>query len=368
MKVLVLGGTGAMGAYLVNLLAEKNWYVDVTTRKNKKSNNHKIKFLQGDAHNYDFLKSIAVGYDIIVDFMAYKTPEFRKRFKFFLDVTGQYIFLSTSRVYADSAEPIKETSKRLLDVSMDETFLKTDEYSLTKARQENLLFESSSKNWTIIRPYITYSNERLQLGVYEKEMWLYRVLQGRPIVFSRDIAAKTTTLTWGMDVAGAIAELCGNDRALGQTYQITGSDCISWGEVLKLYQEIIAREMGRTPDIYLAETAIETGTVQGYAIQYDRLYDRRFDSSKIAAALDGNFHPLPIRMGLEKCLTEFLRERRPFRDINWKCEALMDRISNCRTPMKNIPSTTGKIKYTLFRDFHLLGQALTGIKRRIRLQ
>ena len=53
---------------------------------------------------------------------------------------------------------------------------------LTKALQENLLRASGYKNWTIVRPYITFSDIRLQLGVYEKEQWLYRALQGRAIV------------------------------------------------------------------------------------------------------------------------------------------------------------------------------------------
>ena len=41
--------------------------------------------------------------------------------------------------------------------------------ALQKAREENLLLKSDSRNWTIIRPYITYYDERLQLGVFEKK-------------------------------------------------------------------------------------------------------------------------------------------------------------------------------------------------------
>ena len=56
----------------------------------------------------------------------------------------------------------------------DEEYLKTDEYALSKARQEDILHRSGKNNWTVIRPYITYSEIRLQLGVLEKELWLYR--------------------------------------------------------------------------------------------------------------------------------------------------------------------------------------------------
>ena len=90
---------------------------------------------------------------------------------------------------------------------MDEEYLKTDEYALSKARQEKILEESGYLNWTIIRPYITYSKERLQLGIYEKEDWLYRVLNGKTIIFSKDIEKYKTTLTYGYDVANIIADL-----------------------------------------------------------------------------------------------------------------------------------------------------------------
>jgi hypothetical protein len=111
--------------------------------------------------------------------MIYTTQSFKERVNFLLDATSQYVFFSSSRVYADSEIPITEDSSRLLDVSQDKKFLSTDEYSLAKARQENILRKSKRKNWTIIRPYITYSENRLQLGILEKEEWLYRALQGR---------------------------------------------------------------------------------------------------------------------------------------------------------------------------------------------
>ena len=52
------------------------------------------------------------------------------------------MFLSSSRVYASQESPIREDSMRLLDVSHDSIYLKTDEYALAKARQEDILRKS----------------------------------------------------------------------------------------------------------------------------------------------------------------------------------------------------------------------------------
>lgn len=35
MKILILGGTGAMGIYLVNKLSSQGYEIEVTTRQNK---------------------------------------------------------------------------------------------------------------------------------------------------------------------------------------------------------------------------------------------------------------------------------------------------------------------------------------------
>ena len=180
-----------MGVDLVKILGERGDGVTVTSRSERKSEFNNVKYVKGNAHDTAFLESILnEDYDAIVDFMVYNTEKFRSSRDWLLSATNQYIFLSSSRVYADSRTPITEDSPRLLDVTTDSEYLQTDEYALTKARQENLLFESGKTNWTIIRPYITYSNQRLQLGVYEKELWLYRAMHDKTTVFPTVIAKK----------------------------------------------------------------------------------------------------------------------------------------------------------------------------------
>ena len=235
-----------MGGYLAGILAGRGADVDVTTRRERLPQNENIKYICGNAHDIAFVRRIiTAGYDAVIDFMNYHPAgEFLERCELLTGSTGHYVFLSSSRVYADSPTPITETSPRLLDVCTDSEYLRTDEYALSKAREEDILRNSGTKNWTIIRPYITYSNERLQLGVYEKERWLYRALQGKPVVFSEDIARARTTLTWGHDVAEGIAGLLGRSGAFGQTFHITGDESMKWRDIAEVYREA-ERRLGR---------------------------------------------------------------------------------------------------------------------------
>lgn len=175
MKILILGGTGAMGVHVSDLLSQKGYDVVVTSRRECKSSVPNLQYRKGDAKDPAFLRELlSERWDAIVDFMVWSTAEFADRVEQYLNATGQYVFVSSYRVYADSPV-ITEDSPRLLDVVDDSDYLKTDEYALAKARCENMLFESGKKNWTIVRPAVTYDGTgRFQLAVHESEVWLRR--------------------------------------------------------------------------------------------------------------------------------------------------------------------------------------------------
>lgn len=344
MKVLVLGGTGAMGVHLVNLLSGNGIDVVVTSRSERQSEGN-VRYVQGNARDLEFLRTVLQErWDAIVDFMVYSTADFPKRVNLLLDATSQYVFLSSARVYAESKRPITEDSSRLLDVSQDKEFLSTDEYSLAKARQENILKQSGRENWTIIRPYITYSENRLQLGVLEKEEWLYRALHGRTIVFSSDITAKMTTLTYGLDVSKGMMSLIGKPKALGETFHITAEVPIRWDAVLALYLDVLEKHLGKRPKVKLLdlEAFLHSKPAQ-YQVKYDRLFDRTFDTSKITDYMDTSRF-VQVRDGLVNCLEHFLQAPQ-FNRLNWVAEALRDVQTGECASLIEIPGFRQKLGY-----------------------
>lgn len=353
LKVLLLGGTGAMGSHLTNILAERGFEVYVTSRNKRISKKSNIRYLVGNAMDTSFVLELVKSNNFycMVDFMLYfKNEEFATKVILYLQYIRQYIYISSARVYADSQKPIIESSERLLDVSTDNDFLSLNEYALRKARQENILKNTGKNNWTIIRPYITFSENRFQLGVLEKEDWLHRVLTGRTLVFSKDMLDKKTTLTYGYNVAEGIAAIVGKKEALGNVFHITNSKSYTWKEIYDTYIKVLTEYMGTEVKVKLLTRAINyDNKYSKYQVIYDRYYNRQFDNSKINKYCDTeNF--MPTLDGLEKCLSAFCKNQ-SFTVLNPYREALLDKITREFAAPRDFPSIQTWLKYIICRVF-----------------
>lgn len=349
MEVLLLGGTGAMGVPLVKILSErKDVILYVTTRSDKESKGN-VNYIKGNAKDYSFLKSLLnKRYSAIIDFLVYGTEDFKNRLPIILEHTDQYFFFSSARCYAENGGLITEDSPRLVDVCKDEVYLATDEYGLAKAREEDCLRSYGSNNWTIIRPYITYNANRIQLGVYEKENWLKRALEGRSVLFPSDIADSLTSLTYGPDVARVIALLIGNEKAYGETFHITTGETHTWREICEFYISEIEKITGQKIRIVYPENSEGLQKVwNSWQIKYDRLFDRRFDNSKIESII-GYFQFKSTFEGLSECLNQFL-ESPKWLNMNWRYEAWCDSQSGEFTRLHSIVGTRNKLSYIKHR-------------------
>lgn len=297
--ILVLGGTGAMGRYLVPELRKLGYDVDAVTLDDVVSDDPRLRYIKGNAKTPGFLEQLLEkGYDGIVDFMTYTTEEFRKIHPLLLDHTKHYIFLSSCRVFAD-APPITENSPRLLDVSQDADFLATEDYALYKAKEEDILTASAYSNWTIVRPATTYSTGRFQLVTLEAQTVIYRMQAGKTIVLPEGAMVCQATLSWGGDVAKMIARLLLNDQAYRQSYNVATAEHHSWAEIAQLYNEICPfKYITVSTEDYLNIIA-EGANWAKYQLIYARMFQRITDNRKILAATGMKQSELmPLRDGL----------------------------------------------------------------------
>ena len=139
MRVLILGGTGAMGVPLVEMYSRAGYEVFLTSRSRHQDERNSVVYLQGNALDINWLCSIVKSnvYDAVVDFMVRKLENLQETLNLILPRTAQYIFISSARVYAQTDGLITEDTPRLLDVCTDSEYVKSDEYAIVKAKEEN---------------------------------------------------------------------------------------------------------------------------------------------------------------------------------------------------------------------------------------
>lgn len=282
-KVLLIAGGGTLGKYTAKELLSKGCTVDVICLEDYISDKPNLRFYKANADlNYltEFLK--ARYYDGIVNFIHYISVDaYKPVHKLLSSKTDQLIFLSSYRVYADLQHPITETAPMLADVIKDnEEFLKTENYALPKARCEKYLREESgTKNWTVVRPVISFSDKRFDLVTVSGREIIDAARSGKTVILPEAAKNLTAGLDWAGNSGKLIANLLFKKECFEETYTVSSSQNLTWCEVADIYTRLTGVKFRWTE----TEEYVNTGH-GGYILIYDRLYNRTVDNTKILKA------------------------------------------------------------------------------------
>lgn len=339
-----------MGAPLVEILA-KNEQVEVFATSRKERAGTDVHWIKGNAHDTAFLQELLKEkFDAVVDFMVYTAKEFQQRYEWVLRHVSQYVFVSSARVYAPTEGVIDETSQRILDICKDQQYIQQELYDISKALQENMLIQSGYHNYTIVRPSLTYNDERLQFALYEKDEWLYRALHGQSIVFPENMKHVRTTMTWGGDVAAQIARLLCNEKALGEVFNTTCGQTMTWEDIWKVYARVLEADRGIKVKTF---SNIDAGLVANklnryYQYIYARGIDRVVSNEKISKVI-GDISYRSIEDGLSQCLHNNLTRSSMTYKPTFREAAFYDRLTHDISSMRTFSSSKQKLGYWLCR-------------------
>ena len=321
-KILVSGATGAMGKYLVPLLSACGYSVDAVSLDKTDNELPNVRNITGNAMDWDFLGELLKNrYDAIVDFMIYGTTDLARFLPYLQQATDHYIYLSSYRVYDNKEIPIRESSPRLLDSSENIALRNSEDYSIYKARGENIIRAFPKKNWTIIRPAITYSLMRYQLVTLEAPNTVGRAFAGKSVLLPEQARNIQGTMSWAGDVATMISRLLFNEKAFGETFSVCTADHHSWGEIADYSKEICGLDaIWIDKEDYIPILDPEPHNYWSrWQLEYDRMFDRIMDNSKILKVTGMSQKDLmPLYQGLEREIS-----RCP-RDYCWPVNQLMD--------------------------------------------
>ena len=280
-KVLLIAGGGTLGTYVTEELVERGIATDVICLEEYK--NSELVTYYREKVTFDYISEFLKGkqYSAIVDFLHYiDVKEYERVYNLYSLHTEQIVYLSSYRVYANEEHPIKETSPTWLDVEMDEEFVNTENYAMPKLRCEAFLKSKSQKNWTIVRPVISFSDKRFDLFMYTGSSIISRVKNKEKIVMPIEVRNTTAGIDWAGNSGKLMGKLLMNEKALGEEYTISSGQNLTWGEMSDIYNEVFGIEI----DWVSMEDFIKYGPDMSgnkWGLKYDRVLDRSVDVSKV---------------------------------------------------------------------------------------
>ena len=283
-KVLLIAGTGTLGGSAYPELMKLGYQVDIISLEDYKSVSPRLDFIKARA-DLPFLERIFAErgrYDAVVDFIH--TPDIealKPRMDLILAHTDQFVYLSSYRTYADRESLVTESTPQWLDTTTDAKMLAEDDYAIPKARGERYLQSLGCRNWTIIRPIISFTHFRLDLVTVGAYALLYRTAAGKPVPLPVECRDKHCGVTWGGNTGLQIAHLIGKPAALGEVFTLGTDEGLTWGDVAGYYEELAGAKFEWIPAEDYLRIATSNAYMERQMIYTDRILDRRVDFSKV---------------------------------------------------------------------------------------
>ena len=245
-------------------------------------------------------------FDSICEFIGFTVPQVERDYRLFADKTKQYIYTSSASAYHKPSASYLITEGTTLanpywQYSRDK--IACEEFLMKKYREVGFPV-------TIVRPSHTYDERSVPLGVHGKNgSWqvVKRMQEGKPVIIQGD-GTSLWTLTWNADFAIGYTGLMGNRHAIGEAFQITSDETLSWNQIY----ETIADALGVKLNAYYVSTDFlrAVGDKYGYDFTGSLLGDKSvsvvFDNTKLKRAVPDMRTNVRFDMGVRKSLNYIL--------------------------------------------------------------
>lgn len=292
MKVCFIGGTGTISTAITKKLLKEGHELYLVNRGCRNG-------LLGEYANYDNLHSLVcdvsdesalaktvegMHFDSVCDFIGFVPKQLERDYRVFNGKTDQFMYISSASAYAKPVQDPFITEGTTLSNPYWEysrNKIACEEFLLKKYREEGFPI-------TIIRPSHTYNETSVPMGVHgDKGSYqvLKRMLEGKPVIIHGD-GTSLWHMTFNEDFAKGFTGLIGNPHAIGEAFQITNDEVLTWNQIYKT----IAKKLGvpfkpyYVASDYLA--AISDYDFTGSLIG-DKANSVIFDNTKLKKAVPG---------------------------------------------------------------------------------
>ena len=310
MKALFIGGTGTISMALVRRLAEKtDWEVWLLNRGSRAADVPAgVHTITADISNEQEVAEKLRGcfFDTVCEFIGFTLDQVERDWRLFRDKTRQYIYISSASAYLKPAAGYVITEGTTLANPYWE-------YSRNKIACEEFLMKKHREEGfpvTIVRPSHTYDERSIPLGVHgNKGSWqvIRRIMEGKPVIIPGD-GSSLWTLTFNTDFARGFTGLMGNRHAIGEAFQITGDETLTWDQIHQTIADALGKKL--VPYHVASDFLAAAGKKAGYDFEGGLIGDKSvsvvFDNRKLKRAVPDMKTKVPFHVGVRKALDYIL--------------------------------------------------------------
>ena len=338
MKALFIGGTGTISMAIVRRLAEKtDWEVWLLNRGRRAADVPEgVRTITADMNDEADVAEKLQGmfFDTVCELIGFTVDQVERDWRLFKGKTRQYIYISSASAYLKPAAG---------HVITEGTTLANPywEYSRNKIASEEFLMKKHREEGfpvTIVRPSHTYDERSVPLAVHGRNgSWqvIRRIMEGKPVIIPGD-GSSLWTLTFNTDFARGFVGLMGNRHAIGEAFQITGDETLTWDQVYRTVADALDKELAAYH--VSADFLAETGKKYGYDYAGELLGDKSvsvvFDNRKLKRAVPDMRTTVPFHAGVRKALDYILSHpecQREDPDFDAYCDKVIAALEKAKT-------------------------------------
>ena len=285
MKALFIGGTGTISTAIVKRLAEElGWEVWLLNRGNRsdvvpKGVHQIVCDVSDEAAAEKALDGMT--FDVVNEFIGFTQDQVERDYRLFKDRTKQYIYISSASAYNKPAANYVITEGTSLanpHWEYSRNKIACEEFLMKKYREEGFPV-------TIVRPSHTYDERNVPLGVHGKKGFfqvIKRMQEGKPVIIQGD-GTSLWTVTFNKDFAIGYTGLMGNRHAIGEAFQITGDETLTWNQIYQTIADALGVKLKayHIASEYLSDVGDKYGFDFEGSLTGDKSVSVVFDNSKL---------------------------------------------------------------------------------------
>lgn len=317
-KILFIGGNGNISWHCTQFAIERghevwqlNREISVVTRRRVQPQVHKLK---GDIRQVGEIKALLEGgsFDAVCDFICYNGEHAKNDIEIFRGRTKHFIFISSDSVYR--RQPVSKLTSFTEESEKYDPDTCGGGYIAGKLEAERTFMEALEQESfpvTVVRPFYTYDTIFPTSIGHNCFTAAELILKGYPLLVAGD-GNNLWSFTHSSDFAGAFVGLVENVDTVGQTFNISTDERLSWNEQSELVLKALHAETSGIFHVPVQD-ALNLEDIQPKVMMFQRMQDNVACIDKVKEYVPGWTPKVSFEEGIQKTvrwLNEDIRHKR----------------------------------------------------------